>query len=298
MFRGWLAGALFLGLVAATIDASCAQQRSLGSDQPSIINEEEDASPPTSAVEPAKPARARGQPQAPVLETDPDLDAADQLAPSQIRQPMPAAVAEPTGGGSVRRTRGAALEPTAEARTSAATKSDNVACRGVFARDSSHAKLAAAFRSRNVAFTQVDGVSGAKIMATVLFAKDPRRRLEVWWANQTSRSDTHLIVINGQSDWSAPGQLRLGLTLPQLEQINGKPFKLMGVDKNNVATLTTWNGGEVAAVPGGCKVGISLRPRLASASALSALPATREFISSDAALRAVDPIVSEILVTY
>ena len=298
MYRGWLAATLFLALAAATIDASWAQQRSLESNQPSIINEEEGVSPPASAAEPAKPARTRGQPQAPALETDPDLDAADQLAPSQIRQPMPAAVAEPTGGGRVRSTRGAALEPAAEARTSAAANSDSVACRGVFARDSSHAKLAIAFRSRNIAFTQVDSVSGAKIMATVLFAKDPKRRLEVWWTNQTTRSDTHLIVINGQSDWSAPDQLRLGLTLPQLEQINGKPFKLTGFDKNNVATLTDWNGGEVSVVPGGCKVGISLRPRTASASALSALPATREFISSDAALRAVDPIVSEILVTY
>jgi hypothetical protein len=298
MSRGWLAGALFLGLVVATIDASWAQQRSVGSNQPSIVNEEESVSPPASAAEPAKPARARGHPQAPALETDPDLDAADQLAPSQIRQPMPAAVAEPTGGGRVRPTRGAALEPSAEAQNSAATKSDNVVCRGVFARDSSHAKLAAAFRSRNVVFTQVDGASGAKIMATVLFAKDPRRRLEVWWTNQASRSETHLIVINGQSDWIAPGQLRLGLTLQQLEQINGKPFKLTGFDKNNLATLTNWNGGEVAAVPGGCKVGISLRPRTVAASALSAFPATGEFISSDAALRAVDPAVSEILVAY
>jgi hypothetical protein len=298
MSRGWFAGALCLGLVVATIDASWPQQRSLGSNQPSIINEEEDASPPASGAEPAKPAHARGQPQAPALETDPDLDAADQLAPSQIRQPMPAAVAEPTGGGRGRPARGATLEPSAEAQTSVAAKSDNVACRGLFARDSSHAKLAAAFRSRNVALTQVDGVSGAKIMATVLFAKDPRRRLEVWWTNQTTRSETHLIVINGQSDWSAPGQLRLGLTLPQLEQINGKAFKLTGFDKNNVATLTNWNDGEVSVVPGGCKVGVSLRPRTASTSALSGLPATREFTSNDAALRAVDPAVSEILVAY
>jgi len=296
MRRGF-AGALVLWLVSVAVDAPLAQQRSLGPNQPSIVNEQDDVAPPA-AAEAAQPTHARAQPPGPALETDPDLDAADQLAPSQIRQPMPAAVAEPTGGGRVRPTRGAALEPGAEARTSAAANSDNVACRGVFARDSSHGKLAMAFRSRNVAFTQVDGGSGAKTMATVLFAKDPRRRLEVWWTNQASRSDTHLIVINGESDWSAPGQLRLGLTLPQLEQINGKPFKLSGFDKNNVATLTNWNGGGLAVIPGGCKVGISLRARTVSASALSALPANREFVSSDSALRAVDPTVSEILVAY
>jgi hypothetical protein len=290
MCRGWLAGTLLLGLLAASNSAVWAQ-----SNQPSIMNEE-DASPPPATEQPAKPGRGRGQPQAPAL--DPDLDAADQLAPSQIRQPMPAAVAEPTGTGRARATGGAALEPGAAARPSAAAKSDNVACTGVFARDSSQAKLATAFQSRNVAFTQVDGPSGGKIMATVLFAKDPKRRLEVWWTNPAGRSDTHLIVINGVSNWSAPGQLHLGLTLPQLEQINGKPIKLSGFDKNNVATLTDWNGGSLAAVAGGCKVGISLRSRTASASALGALPASREFTSSDTAMRAVNPEVSEILIAY
>ncbi len=296
MYRGWFAGALLLWLVAAANNGAWAQQRSLGPSQPSIMNEDGGASPPAAVEQPAKGVRAGGQPQAPAL--DPDLDAADQLAPSQIRQPIPAAVAEPTGKGRVRATRGAALEPGAEARPLAAARSDNVACNGVFARDSSQAKLATAFQSRNVAFTQVDGPSGAKIMATVLFAKDPKRRLEVWWTNPASRSDTHLIVINGASNWSAAGQLHLGLTLPQLEQINGKPIKLSGFDKNNVATLTDWNGGNLSVVAGGCKVGVSLRSRAASASALGALPASREFTSSDTAMRTVNPEVSEILIAY
>jgi hypothetical protein len=296
MCRGRVAAALLFSLAVSMTDAAWAQQRSIAPNQPSIMNEEDGAAPAVPPGAPAKPAR--GQPQAPALETDPDLDAADQLAPSQIRQPMPAAVAEPTGRGRTRATRGAALEPGAEPRVPATAKSETVACNGAFARNSSHSKLASAFQSRNVAFTQVDGPSGAKIMATVLFAKDPKRRLEVWWTNQASRSDTHLIVINGASTWSAPAQLRLGLTLSQLEQINGKPFKLTGFDKNNIATLTDWNGGELSLVPGGCKVGISLRSSPASAAALSALPANREFTSSDSAMRTVNPEVSEILIAY
>jgi hypothetical protein len=296
MCRGWLAGLLLLWLVVSAVNTSWAQQRSIAPNQPSIMNEEEDAAPPAPAGKAAKSARGLSQP--PALETDPDLDAADQLAPSQIRQPIPAAVAEPTGPGRTRATRGAALESGVEPRTTVAAKSESVACNGVFARDSSHSKLAAAFQSRNVAFAQVDGTAGAKIMATVLFAKDPKRRLEVWWANQASRTDTHLIVINGSSTWSAPSQLRLGLTLAQLEQINGKPFKLTGFDKNNVATLTDWNGGNLSLVPGGCKVGISLRSGTVSPAALGALPANREFTSSDSAMRTVNPAISEILIGY
>jgi hypothetical protein len=136
-------------------------------------------------------------------------------------------------------------------------------------------------------------------MASVLFAKDPKRRLEVWWSKPATRTDTHLIVINGESDWIAPGELRLGLSLADLERLNGKPFKLLGFNKDGVATLVDWNGGQLAALPGGCKIGISLRadPK-APASALAGAPADRGLTSADSALRAANPTVSEILVAY
>jgi hypothetical protein len=265
------------------------------------MDQDEDTPPAT--PQPATPTHGRIQTAAPAFEHDPDLDAADQLAPSQMRQPMPAAVDEPSGGGGRTRaaTRGndAITEPGAAAKSSRGSNPHVVACSGVFGRDSSHVKLAMAFQSKNVAFTQVDASSGGKVMASVLFAKDPRRRLEVWWSKPASRSDTHLIVINGGSDWTGPGDLRLGLTLPELEQLNGKPFKLLGFDKDNVATLSNWNGGVLATLPGGCKAGISLRAALtAPASAVSELAADREFSSTDAALRAVHPTVSEILIAY
>jgi len=303
MHRRWIEAALIAGLAIGTAGTSPAQQRQAPQPaQPSIMNEDEDA-PPAPPPPPTKPARGRGQTAAPtVFEHDPDLDAADQFAPSQLQGPLPAAVATPTGA---ERTRAAArgtdavMEPGAIARPARPGKQQIVACGGVFGRDSSHAKLAMAFQSRNVTFTQVDASSGGKVMASVVFGKDPKRRLEVWWSTPANRSDTHLIVINGQSDWIAPGELHLGLTLAELEQLNGKPFKLLGFDKDHVATLSDWNGGRLSALAGGCKVGISLRadPKT-KASALGDLPADRAFTSTDAALRAVNPTVSEILVGY
>src|SRR5215510_11100839 len=79
-----------------------------------------------------------------------------------------------------------------------------VACSGAFAKDSSHLKLATAYKPENVVFTEVDASEGKRLMATVLFPKDPKRRLEVWWDNEAARSGTYLIVINGQSTWNAP----------------------------------------------------------------------------------------------
>jgi hypothetical protein len=301
MHRRWIEAVLLAGL-ATTFAGPLSAQLRQPSGQPSIMSDEPDAAPAAPAPPPAKP---RGRANAPAFEHDPDLDAQDQFSPSQVQQSMPDAVAMPSNGSGGRhahaspRGADAIAEPSPVARASHAAKPNIVACSGVFARDSSHAKLASAFQSRNVAFTQVDASSGGKVMASVLYGRDPKRRLEVWWSKQASRSDTHLIVINGQSDWIAPGELHLGLTLAELEKLNGKPFKLTGFDKDHVATLSDWNGGQLAALAGGCTVGISLRadPKTA-ASALGDLPADRGFTSSDATLRAANPTVSEILVAY
>jgi hypothetical protein len=302
--RAILVGAVFTGamLAAALCGAplagpAAAQQEQKFAQQPLIAQEEPGGAP-------TKPSRRRGNRPAPAFEHDPDLDAQDQLAPSQVQQQMPDAVAMPSGGGRGR-TRAAAHgsdpapEPSSAVRQAHTGKGNIIACSGVFAKDSSHGKLASAFQPRNVSNTQVDTNSGGKATASVLYAKDPRRRLEVWWSKPDSKSDTHLIVINGQSDWIAPGELHLGLTLAELEKLNGKPFKLSGFDGNHVATLSDWDGGTLSALAGGCKVGISLRADAkASAAALGSLPADHAFSSSDAALRAVNPTVSEILVAY
>ena len=53
--------------------------------------------------------------------------------------------------------------------------------------------------------------------------------------------------------------MRLGLTLAELEKLNHKPFKIKGFDKDNIATISDWDGGALATLPGGCKSGVNLR---------------------------------------
>jgi hypothetical protein len=232
-------------------------------------------------------------PQRQINQVNPDLDTDDQLAPSQMKQPVPAAVAQP--GNAVHASAPAALR---HAGPAPAVAGHTVACSGTFAKDSSHLKLAMTYDSKNITFTDVDA-NGSKVPASVLFPKDPKRRLEVWWANPAARSDTYLIVINGKSDWSAPGGLRLGLNLAQLEKLNHKPFKLKGFDKDGTATVSDWDGGALTSLPGGCKSGVSLRadPKVA-ADTVAALPADKEYSSADSEMRAVKPAVSEILIGY
>ena len=174
-----------------------------------------------------------------------------------------------------------------------------VACSGTFAKDSSHLELETAFKSKNITFTDVEAADGTKVPASILFPNDPKRRLEVWWSDRTHRSDIHLIVIGGQSTWTAPDGLRLGQTLEQVEKINQKPFKLKGFDKDHIATVSDWDGGALATLAGDCKPGLSLRADAkASAEKIGALSADKEYSSSDPAIRAAKPTVSEILIGY
>ena len=259
MQRYWIGPALAAGLAMALIGSSSAQQRQRAPDS--------------------------------------NLNAEDQLSPSQMAQPMPGAVASPTAGPgqSARHPAAAAAAP---AKPGAAAGMHVVACSGPFSKDSSNLKLAMVFDSRNVSFEDVD-VGGTKVGASVLFTKDPKRRLEIWWQNPAARSGLYLILINGQSAWSGPGGLKLGLTLAELEKLNHKPFKLKGFDKDGTATVSDWDGGALSKIPGDCKSGVSLKPDAkASTDAIGALTADKEYASSDAEMRDVKPKISEILIGY
>jgi hypothetical protein len=256
--------------------------------RPSIVQEE-----PGATGRPATtPRRPRAQqPQLPTSQLQPDLDAADQLAPSQIQQPLPPAVPTPGKPATApARERAQADRPPPGARS--------VVCKGAFGKDSSHLKLAIAFDSRNITFTEVDGGSVGKVQASVIYPSDTKRRLEVWWNNPASRTDTYLIVINGQSTWVAPKGVRLGLPLVALEKLNKKPFKLKGL-KDNIAAVSDWQGGALASLPGGCKMGVSMvADAKATDDARKAVSEDKEYESSDEAVRAVKPTVSEIIIGY
>jgi hypothetical protein len=171
--------------------------------------------------------------------------------------------------------------------------------KGPFSKDSSHLRLAMTFDSRNVAFTEVEANGGSKVPASVVFPNDPKRRLEVWWSNPAERRDTYLIDINGKSTWTAPSGMKLGLTLAQLEKLNHKPFKIKGFDKDGTATVSDWDGGALAILPGACKSGVTLKadPK-APAAALSALAADKEYSSSDPEMKVIKPTISEILIGF
>lgn len=271
MVRGFLAA---LVAIVWAVPAMAQQGSPVGTRWP-------DPPPPQAwPGDPAPPAPAKQPPakQAP----------AKQAPAKQAKQPPAAAP-------------GGAAAPAAAAKPAKpAPPPRAVACAGVFAKDSTHLKLAQRFEPKNVEFADVDGPDGSRLKATVLFGQDPKGRLEVLWSDEGSRSGTSLIVITGRSAWIGPKGLKLGLTLPALEKLNGKPFRLMGFGaKENAGQVTGWDGGALAALPGGCKVGLrlALDPKTLP-EARAAAAGEAEIASSDPALKAAAPKVAEIIIGY
>jgi hypothetical protein len=241
------------------------------------------ASPPTSPPstvqnrwpEPTKPPQAGSN-------QKPAQPAAPKRQPAQAK-PAPA---------------GAASQAPAQ-KPKPVSAANMIACSGVFAKDSGHLKLALKYDSRNVTFGPVDGSDGSKINASILFPNDPKRRLEVVWTNEAARSDTSVIAINGKSQWIAPKGLKLGLSIAALEKLNGRPFKLTGFVKDGSASVVGWEGGALASLPGGCKVGVRLfADAKAPETARNAVSGDKEFLSNDAGMRAVKATIGEILIGY
>jgi hypothetical protein len=233
--------------------------------------------PPTTQPAPKPAPRAQSQ----------DVE---ELTPGQIRRAQEGAGAQPKAAApkAVPKPR-----PKPKHRTT-----HSVACRGAFAKNSSHQRLVKIFGAHNVTFAAVDGPDNTKLMASVLFPKDPPQRLEVLWENEAERSTVSVIAINGRSKWMAPRGLHLGMSLAAIEKLNHKPFKLKGFT-GNASSVLDWQGGTLASMPGGCKVGMRLVMNTRAPQAARKRVADRkEFVSSDAGLRAVRPAVVEILIGY
>jgi hypothetical protein len=119
------------------------------------------------------------------------------------------------------------------------------------------------------------------------------------WTNDAARNDTSIIAINGKSQWTAPKGMKLGLAIAALEKANGRPFKLSGFAKDGFATVLGWEGGALASLPGGCKMGMRLVATGSSPEeARSAVAGDKEFLSNDADIRAINPTIGEILIGY
>jgi hypothetical protein len=139
------------------------------------------------------------------------------------------------------------------------SRSRTVTCEGPFARDTSHAKLAAALGAANVVSEEVAVAEGIKLV-TVVYPTDPRRRLEIVWKDETRQRHLAAISISREAEWTAGRDVKLGMTLAQIEALNGKPFQILDFETDGGGAVMDWQGGALKWVAGGCVMGMRFGP--------------------------------------
>lgn len=103
--------------------------------------------------------------------------------------------------------------------------------------------LVKSFGAANVKNASIYRGEGESVPGTVVFDKDPKRRLEITWTAAKKVGD---ITIAGKSSvWHTAEGITLGTTLAELQRLNGKPFKFSGFDWDYGGLIQSWQGGKL-----------------------------------------------------
>lgn len=136
-------------------------------------------------------------------------------------------------------------------------------CDGPFAKDTTHAKLEAAFGEKHVAFKDVPTTNDAITKASVVFDDDPSKRVVVFWKDNKARIRPAAIAVEAPSTWKGPGGVRNGLSLKEMSTLNGDDFKVMGFGGIGGGEISGLKGPFVS-LPGECTLTIRLEPGIAN----------------------------------
>jgi len=166
----------------------------------------------------------------------------------------------------------------------------------LFAKDSSHERLVAAFGKQNVALVSERGAVGPEVKS-VIYPKDPKRKLTVEWDDAKTRAVPRTLIIEKPSQWAAPKGVRIGTPLEELETLNGAPFTIIGF-AGFLAGQVGWSGA-LHLQPGGCFLGATLEPTAKlTKPEMDKVASTNSFTSTDPPMRQAQPVISRLLVFF
>lgn len=172
-----------------------------------------------------------------------------------------------------------------------------LACDGVFGADASEARFIETFGEDNVVTGEVPGPEGTTMIATTVYPGDPEREFQaVWWDEEGLKDLSYVSVPPGDT---SPGGLRLGMSIADVEELNGGPFKIFGFDWD-YGGAANFEGGRLAEMPEPCHLMVTFQPSVAYPEGVDIDPITgdREVPSDLPLLRQVEPRVTALMFGY
>jgi hypothetical protein len=159
---------------------------------------------------------------------------------------------------------------------------------GAITADTTRDKLVELYGAENVTDTDYPIGEGEMVAASIIFP-GTSREATVIWAPDKKNEKVDRVVITGEQ-WMLPAGIRPGDELAEVEQINGGPFMIYGFG---------WDYGGVGYFKGGQldrKVQIWFRPAIEEGPDYEKVLGDSLFNSADAAMRAVDPRITEVAI--
>lgn len=121
-----------------------------------------------------------------------------------------------------------------------------LSCTGPFSKAATHASLVKHFGAKNVAWETVDGPEGSTYQVTAIYPKEPKRRLEVVWRDETGRKEPLGIDVKSEkTEWAGPGLVTMKMPIAEVERLNGKPFMLAGFQWDMWGWVLDWKDGNL-----------------------------------------------------
>ncbi|MCX6563098.1 MAG: TlpA disulfide reductase family protein [Candidatus Aminicenantes bacterium] len=111
----------------------------------------------------------------------------------------------------------------------------------------SESQIRALFGLENVRRQDIQLEEGASFPGTVVYPDDPEKTVIIRWRDPSFRNLPESVLFRGpRSIWKTDKGLSLGLTLKEIETINGKPFALYGFGWDYGGTVAGAEGGILA----------------------------------------------------
>lgn len=141
-----------------------------------------------------------------------------------------------------------------------------------------------AYGRQNLKLQKIPGAEGEEIDGAKLFAGTDRELEIVWDPDNDKKQVVFDIRVFGKA-WKFDNGLKSGMTVEEVEKINGKPFKIAGFE---------WDYGGYANFKGGKLDGkVSIRFSPSTENVPDYLSGDKQLSSADKKLRAAKPLVDE-----
>jgi len=170
---------------------------------------------------------------------------------------------------------------------------------GALNRYGSELDLAKAYGAKSVRDSSIELGEGDTEIGSLLYADDPQRRVAILWSDAAVKQAPRRAILRGErSRWMLPQDISLGTSLTELEKANGRPFRMTGFAWDYAGGVTSWEGGALDSLLPGVRLYLEPRIEDRAGSAYRRIQGDREFVSSDANLRTLNPRVYQIFVDF